>query len=271
MLEGALLKISRAYTQTNDFGRDVERFFSDRDDPAYSVAVQRDTDPRKRVAVFRILKKPPETWPVHIGEIIHNLRSALDHLIYEVSAPDEHGQPLTGTEFPIFMDEAEFRTKRAQRKIRGLNAATLAVIERFQPFKTKDPADIPFLWILHQVSNTDKHRLLNIVTTVHTLREIKILYQPGVTPLTTAHIAQGMRVNRKARLEDGAEYFSFWTLEPLPDDTQVNMDTEMAVHVEFGDATPSANRLPVSDTLHGIGRLVSAFRNEFIKLNSGPV
>lgn len=263
----ALLKINRAGSQADDLYLQVKAFFDSSDDPAHRVEFERSTDPRKWRAIFRLLKEPPDSWSITLGEIIHNLRSALDHLVYEASAPDENGEPLTGTEYPIFIDKGLFR-ERAARRIRGLNDATHAFVEEHQPFANDDPEITPYLWLLHQLSNTDKHRLLNVIAIAHTLSDIQVTYSVGTTPLTSEHLIEQSSVN--ARLENGAEYCAFWTKEPLPADAHVNMNTKIAIEIEFGDPTPTAHRMDVFESLRGMGRLVGGIRREFIKMNPDP-
>src|SRR5688572_21395332 len=167
--QSAFLKIRRAESQAKDLGGEINKFFSSSNGRAYGIIFERNADARQWRAIFRVLKQLPDEWPVALGEIIHNLRSVLDHLVYEASAPDENGIPLTGTEYPIFIDEAEYRRRNGPRKIRGLNDATRAFVEQHQPFTNRDSTKIPYLWLLHQLSNTDKHRLLNVIVRVHPL------------------------------------------------------------------------------------------------------
>lgn len=260
----ALLKIERAHRQTNNLGKQIRRFF--KDGPGYRISFERDTNPRKWRAIFRLVKEPPDNWAVPMGEIIHNLRSALDHLVYEASAPDEDGRPLTMTEFPIYIDESRFRDK-GMRKIRGLNPATHALVERYQPFTNTDPTIVPYLWLLQQLSNTDKHRLLNFIRVPYALGDIVVQYEPSGYAGLPVHDAMARATDHAitritiakpgARLEDGAEYYSFWTAKPLPADTEMHMNTEIAMQIAFGDATPVASGLPVFETVDGMGRMVA--------------
>lgn len=268
--ESARLKIERAESQARNLYDQATEFFFTREEPSYRIEFERDTDPRKWRAIFRLLKKPPDDWPILLGEIVHNLRSALDHLVYEASALDEDGMPLKGTEYPIFMDEKLFRDRGLWR-IRGLNDATRAFVVKYQPFAHSDPKVIPYLWLLQQLSNTDKHRLLNIVAFPHEVAGFRLFYaRRNNKPLTRDHVVSRILRPKGVPLKDGAEYFAFWTKKALPADTQVDMNTQITVNVTFGDATPVANGLSVLDTVRGIGRYIGGIRNEFIKMNPGP-
>jgi hypothetical protein len=93
-----------------------------------------------------------------IGDAIHNLRSALDHLVYELAPPKVRKRGKT--QFPIFKDECEFKAIGA-KWIAGISGDERALIERVQPWNAPGgaPADNP-LAILNRLSNIDKHRLL---------------------------------------------------------------------------------------------------------------
>lgn len=113
---------------------------------------------------------PPETFAgvrfgTLVGEIIYNLRCALDYLIYALAVLDS-GNPQEGTQFPI-MDAANDFNVRGKKMLVGVNAAHVAVIEQLQPYNGCN-------WTkkLRDLSNMDKHRHLipgggNMRATVH--------------------------------------------------------------------------------------------------------
>jgi len=125
--------------------------------------------------------KPPEDpmrVPLLVGEVLQNLRSALDHLIGEL----ERGNGLNKDsqfEFPIFWDAARYK-RESSKKVRGVPAAALAVIEKSQPYHRPAPSykDHP-LWILHDLNNADKHRVLIGTSNSITIDNLDIGPQPG--------------------------------------------------------------------------------------------
>lgn len=124
-----------------------------------------DVDPSTGVTVVQVeLSEPlPESWGPRIGDVLHNLRSSLDHLAYALAAAHT-GLPLSealekGTGFPIFDNAADFHDKRkGQRSIRGIASDAQATIERLQPYQRGPDFGLDPLWLLHQLSNIDKHR-----------------------------------------------------------------------------------------------------------------
>jgi hypothetical protein len=101
----------------------------------------------------------PGEWALLAGEAIQNLRSALDHVVYDASG----GQ--SGTQFPIFTDPRAFQGS-ASRMLPGVPQGTRAVIEKAQPYRTNPGAPASaMLELLRELSNRDKHRTLATVVT----------------------------------------------------------------------------------------------------------
>ncbi len=118
--------------------------------------------------------EPPAEFSIIVGECLYNLRSALDYLVYDLVKAHK-GTPLssdvaTKSEFPIFIDRNKFEEHR-KRKIGGIDERAQAVIEGLQPydkdrgfhsfaslFARRHPEAYHPLWLLHELSNIDKHR-----------------------------------------------------------------------------------------------------------------
>ena len=110
----------------------------------------------------------PTHWPLVAGEAIQNLRSALDHLVFEKSGGNRR------TQFPIFTDRCEFQVL-APRKMKGVPEAVRAQIERAQPYQFM-PGDATHhpLAQLSSLSNLDKHRVLATVVNAITNEAVGI-------------------------------------------------------------------------------------------------
>ena len=101
-------------------------------------------------------------YAVAVGEVAYNLRSGLDHLVWQLVLANGEC-PGTWTEFPIFREESAYR-KAAKRKLRGLDGSQLQTVEGLQPFRDETGIG-PHLRLLHEICNIDKHRHLNVVST----------------------------------------------------------------------------------------------------------
>lgn len=114
------------------------------------------------VIKLRVLRETPLALAVTLGDVLYQLRSALDHLAFSLALLER--KPPKGTEFPIFIDKPEFlRTTRGggMWKARGIRADRRAIVQQLQPYKAgRDKLTHP-LWVLHELTNADKHRTLN--------------------------------------------------------------------------------------------------------------
>jgi hypothetical protein len=102
-----------------------------------------------------VRERPPLDFALIIGDVAHNVRSALDHLVYALSS--RQAQRSGKTQFPIFTDECRFKVLGIPM-IASLKRPERTLIERVQPFAAVVPDDDP-LAILNRLSNLDKHRL----------------------------------------------------------------------------------------------------------------
>jgi hypothetical protein len=93
------------------------------------------------------------------GDIVHNLRSALDHLAQQlVFVGSPHLTPSTiGRQigFPIAENVTKYESIKAG-KVDGMRSEAKEAIDRLKPYKGgNDP-----LWRVHELDNIDKHRAL---------------------------------------------------------------------------------------------------------------
>jgi len=131
--------------------------------------------------------EPPESDPllgVIVGELVHDLRSALDHLVYDL-IKDNDEDPGTHSQFPIYDNESQWvddiedrDPTRKPSPVLGVSADELAVIKAAQPLhlKGKKRPRHPLMQ-LHRMSNVDKHRAIHIVSVSANAPTI-ITYEP---------------------------------------------------------------------------------------------
>jgi hypothetical protein len=125
----------------------------------------------RRYYVGNILPIPADI-PLITGDAIHNLRSALDHLAYELVSIHTKGKgPFDkGLYFPIGENAKDFcdRLERASKVktkpsgvIQRIGDDAIKHIRGIEPY---DGGASEFLWHLHQLDIIDKHHLLVTVT-----------------------------------------------------------------------------------------------------------
>src|SRR5712692_6108746 len=92
------------------------------------------------------------------GDIVHNLRAALDHLAQQLAllgCPTLNDKELRQIEFPIAETLCKYEADKA-RKVKGMRPEAIEAIDRLRPYKDGNHA----LWRLHELDNIDKHRTL---------------------------------------------------------------------------------------------------------------
>lgn len=134
---------------------------------------------------------PPSDWGLIVGDILTNLRAALDHSIFG-HATARLG--ITKTQerqlsFPILLDRdhwfgspavAATKTSPRTREAKGvrqslvelLSPAVLDIVQQAQPFNISAPREHA-LAELNKLVNLDKHRVVQVVTFLHEKFELK--------------------------------------------------------------------------------------------------
>lgn len=177
---------------------------------------------------------------VVIGDVIHNLRSGLDHLAWELVKANG-GSPTKDTKFPILEVEPtpdRYGHTRPPSISGNVDPAALSIIESAQPYRHPVGPDFePLLW-LHNLWNQDKHRAL-LVTPLH----IERLDIAAATDTYQQTVPGTMRLIMKG--EDRAE------LGFVPDDPdmKVQLLLRMAVCLPT-ELTGGPGPLPVFEALN---------------------
>lgn len=123
-----------------------------------------DEPPQRRIRLFvESVKQPPARLGVLMGEFVHDLRSTLDQLVWQL-ALTKVSDPSPRLMFPIHSSEPTDWASIAGDRLRDVPADAVDMIWRAQPFQTERPELTP-LAVVHKLWNDDKHRsLLNPVS-----------------------------------------------------------------------------------------------------------
>ena len=169
------------------------------------------------------------------GEIVHQLRSALDHLVWQLIL-DEGATPIDGkTGFPVFHIEADY-DKYGVRMIAGVATQTATDIRSLQPFHT-NPADTAPLYVLNEMWKREKHRLLNFAS----LKIMSGCTTAYVYPSGRTIVDHGVGFN-PGPFTDGAELCRLqYPSDFTPD---VKMSVTYAWAMRFEDAGPATGQSP---------------------------
>lgn len=100
-LFGCQLKLDRAYHHTDSLYHAVQGFL---DRNPHEPAPEIEVEAGQYVVSMKVRDIPPPWWSTIIGDIVHNLRSALDHLAYQLVLANGH-KPGGKTGYPIFSED----------------------------------------------------------------------------------------------------------------------------------------------------------------------
>ena len=213
-LEGINAKIQRAQDEIERLAKDI----------ADSCEAQRALfseelrpDVGDKIWVFRG-ETPivPIEYSVRLGEIIYNLRSALDQLVWQLVHAN-YKTPGRHNEFPIFEDESRFN-EAVKSKLKGVSQESSDKIKEMQPFCENDEWDA--LKTLHSLCNTDKHR--SVIFPHYMLDRCSVRFfergDPTIKPLVRFHSADE-RVLKKDMIA--------YSVQPLDAGCEVNLFVDM--------------------------------------------
>lgn len=157
--QGAYLKIARAKHHRQLLQRALRRF---RDRYPYRTDTKFDADSGENVSYIHIPRQPLPEWGLIIGDAVHNLRSALDHAVWQLAW--RQGTPTNERtiQFPICDTADDFRAQGANM-IAELSWQAREHIAKLQPYQKFDRDRDRALRLLRDLDNTDKHRLMHLV------------------------------------------------------------------------------------------------------------
>lgn len=221
---------------------------------ANQYGIVKQVDPATGCFHFRFGSVPPMPGELNlqIGEVLHNYRCSLDHLIWQLVVSAGHA-PSDHNEFPIFNDSRKYE-KAKGRKLAGVPPSAYGVVDGLQPCYSTPPQDYWwYLWYLYELNNADKHRQLLL-----TRRHIPNLavgwfgagdHQPPIISRIHPEIA------------DDQEFVSV-----VPTTGNVDLQVRLTIRVCFGNP-PAGIRtdLPVDNILSLID---SAVREAFSRLTT---
>lgn len=175
-LDGCRLKIERANEHITQFETEVDAFLSTN---PYTVEGKADPQSGDITFFIRVHQDQPARLGTIVGDAVHNLRSALDHLMWQLVLANGR-TPNSATAFPVVWDPkvptnpVEYE-RRFLGKVRGASNLAIALIDAMQPYHVVDfglaPKTDP-LALLHSLDIRDKHQTLHVVGGAAVSKEI---------------------------------------------------------------------------------------------------
>jgi hypothetical protein len=161
---GCQAKLERASNLIDEISDAMNDFMGPRPSdgfPPFSIEGSFDETTSEYIFTAHLKEDMPFRLGVLVGDFIHNLRSALDNLVWGL-VKHRGGRPTKKTQFPIFSDEEKWDPFIA-KNLPKLQAEEIAALESMQPFRVADPEERKghYLALLAWLSNRDKHRYLH--------------------------------------------------------------------------------------------------------------
>jgi hypothetical protein len=281
-LASSWAKLNRAEAHVNKFRAAVVAA-SDGKSPPRVLSTTRKFDPESERVLF-IAERLPEIgddWGLMVGDAIHNLRCALDHLWWQL-AIDELGREPTEDEaksiqFPIISDPDSWDGHRFLQHV-GTDAADKA--KTFQGYdRPEGPTLLSVLGALRDWSNTDKHRELPpsffesagftwaAAPPPQMLTDCKIPSRPDSEtgePIWEMDVEFGP-VGHPGRVEVGDVVLGVRVV-PTGKNPDIDQEPEIALDIFFGERETGYN----VQLLDHIGSFVFRILNEFAPLLKPP-
>ncbi len=162
MFQGAKLKIKRAEHHIGDLQASVDAFLKT---DFHTLGIEHD----QGINILKLEAKPlPDEIPLLIGDAVHNLRTALDHVAWEI-VTKAGGVPTRWLSFPILeTPEKVVAALNGEIKVAGADIVD-SILNTIQPYKGGNNA----LWSLHQIDLVDKHRILVPTVSVTSLFDVR--------------------------------------------------------------------------------------------------
>lgn len=210
-----------------------------------------------RYRVFYDFTVPlPPRFPVRVGEIAHDLRSALDHLVWREAIELLRREPTEkeawAIKFPLERTRVRFRKSEVKRYV---SPDAWAVIERHQPYDRGKPKRTKALALVHWINRIDKHRLL------HGNRVYVAWFKPidlmdfGDRWLIEAVHVPGVVGSEGERDTEVARY----RFEPHLGESEVRVKAAPLLSVSYGNSPRYLRRLDIIETVVEVRRVVNYF------------
>jgi hypothetical protein len=153
MSDSASLKINQATKHIAS----LNKLFSEQ--RPFSYIIKTDTNTRERTLFAKKNEAVADCAALICGDAIHNLRTALDHVYWEIVSPVANtDSERRNIQFPFNRTEAQLRIAITQGIAQRVSPVFCQALVDLKPHG--EPGGNELLYLLHEVDILDKHKLL---------------------------------------------------------------------------------------------------------------
>jgi len=242
-LESFEAKLLRASEHLKALEDEIEAWFKS---SPYRIARHVNVERTRYSLVVSLVSNPPlERWSLIVGDCAHNLRSALDHLVYAIATKQSPTGRLRSERtiaFPISDSVGDFN--RARWRIKEVSEPVRTAVETLQPYNRKHATLPPLLGVLRDLDDADKHRLLQLAFS--TVSQWKLNNVEGLIP------EQLVRVSfYPGDVKEGTEIVALSFDQPTPD-VSYEYDGEFVIALGHAIGPAGIGQTEVSALLHAL-------------------
>ena len=239
LFEGPKLKVERAKRHICELDTEISTF---RGRERYRIVIETDTTTHWHQAIFRVQEDIPAYFAVIIGDVVHNLRSALDLLACELVRLNRRNDSKVYFPFAKTRDDLVIAIKRARIDRAGPEVVT--IIRSLKPYKGGDDT----LRAIHDLNIMDKHKLLIPIWQLAKIDHLKMTSEPH-----SAEVIGGT-----ALLKDGDKLFGMAGLSAH----EIKYDFKWSFDIAFGEGQPLEGE-SVIPTLYQLASLAKGIVQTF--------
>ncbi|HBQ3760065.1 hypothetical protein MWG98_09065 [Klebsiella quasipneumoniae] len=235
------LKIERAKRHIRDLNNEIVSFT--RKNP-FKVVVEGDAF--EYDYIIRVKEEIPEDISCYIGDIIHNLRAALDLLACDLVR--RAGGSTNGVYFPFASGADELEAAIVKRKIGRAGQDIVSIIRAMKPYTGGNK----YLRAIHDLDIADKHLALIPVATYVGLNNFRITGEQGINSMLVGKI-------RISPVQDGQCIIT----TPAASNIKLGQQLNAIIEITFADGQPLSGE-PVFEALEKLIHLTDGIINSFV-------
>lgn len=240
-LESSRIKVDRAKSHIGDLNKQISTYIRRK---PFRVVVEQDPDSPNHVWTLRVNKDVPKDFSAYIGDVVHNLRAALDLMATELV--ERAGGDPADVYFPFAGDADGLEEMIKKRHIDRAGEDVVKIVRSLKPYKGGNA----LLRAIHDLDIADKHQSL-----------IPVAHYTGVPYLRLRNDQGGgltMINTRFGPVRDGMKLIRM----PPAGNVKLGQQFTPTFHITFDEGQPLGGE-PVLQALHKLAETADSILGRF--------